>query len=295
MTMKIFRSVIAHIGIALAMIVLVSMLGAAVFGFRSLFDPLQSPEAQMGLVVVLAVSVLIVLLYLMVAGFSVINVATKEHALGLPEGSIRALIALFLIVMFTIVGVHLFRTVAGPIGGTLQNLTTEQVIELGERVIEIEPNQDGTFNATLRARITETGEQLALQLATVLGTLVTAVSAFYFGSTAVTSAQAAITSAQRAPAALAAATLSLDSITPPRVRAEPAQIVTLIGTGFVPGTRVKLAKIGGPEISAGNVTIVNGSTITCTFDLSNQAGLWDVVVINPDGNQVRKDGALGVE
>src|SRR3712207_8788266 len=42
------------------------------------------------------------LLFAIASGFSALDLATRDHALGLPEGSIRALIALILIMIFII-------------------------------------------------------------------------------------------------------------------------------------------------------------------------------------------------
>ena len=74
-----------------------------------------------------------------------------NQALGLPAGTIRALIALILILLFAIIGVHLFRMV-----GALDPAGTNAV--------------------------SAEGVALAQQLLTTVGTLVVAVSGFYFGT-----------------------------------------------------------------------------------------------------------------
>jgi IPT/TIG domain-containing protein len=279
------------VGMGVILFVLIISLG----GIPGLLPPLPTTaEIQMGMVVVLAVCVLIVLLCLTANIFSAIGLADARYALGLPDGSIRALIALFLIMIFIIVSVYLFRAVAGR-GVTLKNLTLAEVGELGERLVDVERNIDGTFNATLSTRISAAGEQLGLQLVTILGTLVTAVSAFYFGTTAVTTAQqaaaAAIMGAQASPGAL-----SIDSITPNSSQATAGSVaVILTGTGFVNGAQVRLRRTGTPDIDATNVTVVNASRITCTVNLTNQpTGQWDVVVVNPGGGQTTNAAAFQI-
>ena len=90
-------------------------------GVPSLIGTLPSTaETHMGMVVVLSVSVVLVLLYLMAAGFASLGLASRQNAIGLPEGSMRALIALFLIMIFIMVSVHMFRAVAGQTGATLK-------------------------------------------------------------------------------------------------------------------------------------------------------------------------------
>ena len=60
-------------------------------------------------------------------------------------------------------------------------------------------------------------------------------------------------------------------------------ITNLAGTNFQAGATVKLTRSGQSDIPATNVTVVNASQITCDFDLTGAAaGLWNVVVTNPD-------------
>jgi len=170
-----------------------------------------------------------------------------------------------------------------------------RVVDLGERVADVEQNQEGTFDVTLRAGITQAGEQLALQLATILGTLVAAISAFYFGTTAVTSAHHA-GEASRTGLQAETPALSIGSITPASSPVTASRVDTILtGTGFVNGAQVKLMLTGEPDIDATNVTVVNTTRIACAFDLTNKrGGRWDVVAINPDGSQARKATAFQV-
>jgi len=62
-------------------------------------------------------------------------------------------------------------------------------------------------------------------------------------------------------------------------------ITGLSGSNFLNGATVKLARSGNQNISATNVVVVSLTQITCTFNLPSNAtaGLWDVVVTNPNG------------
>lgn len=177
-------------GYFIVILIILVGLGALVVGVPSFFGPVPIGEIQMGLVVALAISSLLGLLTVMAAVYSNLMLTDRRQALGLPEGSIRALIALFLIMMFIIMSVYLFRTIAGREGIPLTNLTAEQVAELEGRIqiLDIEQNNSGTFDVIPKVGVTPAAEQLALQLVTILGTLVTAVSAFYFGSATTKSA-----------------------------------------------------------------------------------------------------------
>src|SRR5205807_5805646 len=99
--------------------------------------------------IVLGAASLTILLTIMGVIFQQLGLADPRQALGLPEGSIRALIALFLLMTFVIVSIHLFEHVADPKSAT-----------------------------------NEAAERFIQQIFTALLTLVTAVSAFYFGSRA---------------------------------------------------------------------------------------------------------------
>ncbi|MCB9160154.1 MAG: hypothetical protein H6644_09885 [Caldilineaceae bacterium] len=105
------------------------------------FRVLQESETQIGMVVVFAVSALVTLLTVTVIIFDRLKLTNAKQALGFPEGSIRALIALFLVIIFIIMGVYLFRTVAEGMVTQLTNLTADQVVQLGDHVIDVIQNE----------------------------------------------------------------------------------------------------------------------------------------------------------
>jgi PASTA domain len=84
-----------------------------------------------------------------VAAFAALRLTSPQKALGLPEGSIRAIIAITLILVFVIMSIYLVERVY------TDNLSTDEA------------------------------NNAATQLLATVGTLVAAVSAFYFGTGAV--------------------------------------------------------------------------------------------------------------
>jgi PKD repeat protein len=81
---------------------------------------------------------------------------------------------------------------------------------------------------------------------------------------------------------------SVTAITPASgVNTTTVSITNLAGSGFWPGstTVVILNRTGYPDtIAAGDIMVIDSTHITCTFDLTGQqAGPWNVVVTNPDG------------
>jgi hypothetical protein len=298
-------------GIAWAMFIILAMIIiplTGLFGVR-LGD---TPEIQMGMVTVLGLSVVMVLIYLMAAGFTSYGLSRRKYALGLPDGSIRAMIALFLIVIFVMVSVYVFRSIGGKTGAVLSRLTTADVLALGARAVDVTQRPDSLFDVTLRASMTPAGEQLGLQLITVLGTLVTAVASFYFGSSSVASATdpakraaavAALAGATRTTTTTTTATtattrpssLTVAGIDPASAKAGTSAVVaTITGTGFVAGTSVKLEK-NATAFAGSNVTIVNSTTLEASFDISgSRPGRLNLVLTPPGGPDVVKEDAFEV-
>jgi hypothetical protein len=89
-----------------------------------------SNEARIGALIVLGVSLLLALLFIVAAGFKMMGLANRDGALGLPEGSIRALIALLLILIFIMMGIYLYRSVGYPSVERLKPLSASQVAQL---------------------------------------------------------------------------------------------------------------------------------------------------------------------
>jgi len=98
------------------------------------------------------------------------------------------------------------------------------------------------------------------------------------------------------PAAFPTLAMLVTSITPSSgYNTGTINITNLAGSGFLPGSTVTLSRTGESDVAATNVTVVNGTTITCTFNLTGlRTGLWDVVVTDPGGPSSRLPGAFNV-
>ncbi|MCX6879947.1 MAG: IPT/TIG domain-containing protein [Verrucomicrobia bacterium] len=82
---------------------------------------------------------------------------------------------------------------------------------------------------------------------------------------------------------------TVTSITPASAARSAALSVTIHGTNFSGTPVVLLQKGGNANIVATNVSLVNSTSLTCTFNtLGVNAGTWNVVVLNQDG----RSGAL---
>jgi hypothetical protein len=72
-------------------------------------------------------------------------------------------------------------------------------------------------------------------------------------------------------------------------------ITSLTGSGFRTGATVLLMRAGHANITATGVTVVSPAQITCTLPITHaEAGAWDVVVINPDGQEAVLPGGFTI-
>lgn len=120
-----------------------------------------------------------------VSGFQYLNLTNPKAPLGLPEGSVQAIIALTLILLFFIMAVFLYGDLAHPEGEVL--LTKEQLAKLEpEEMAEARPAEGAPdmFAVVLNKR-NPAAEDLARQIVTTVATLVVAVASFYFGAKSV--------------------------------------------------------------------------------------------------------------
>lgn len=116
-----------------------------------------APEVYMTLIIIAGVIALLASLTVTTVVISSLNMGDSTQALGLPRGSVRALIALSLIIVFSMTSIF---------------LTNE---------LRVVPYVDVNGSKTMREPSTEK-VRFAQQLLTTVSTLVVAVSSFYFGT-----------------------------------------------------------------------------------------------------------------
>jgi hypothetical protein len=249
------------------------------------------PELMMGILVVIAIATLMSVLFIVAAGFSSMSLTDPKQALGLPEGSIRAMIALVLIMVFIIFGIHLFRKV-GSVNTTFLGVTkTVSAFKIsGDKPIPLvyQPRGDETgYDVYAVGEVNDEGKRLAQQLITTVGTLVVAIASFYFGSTMTSSAakkeREGIVAAQ---ALTAASNPVIKDIT--HKEGEKGQEITMeiTGTDFKAPRKVQLLR--GSEAMAGTEVLSNATKIQCKIMIDKEpGGKWDVVVLNEDGKEAR--------
>jgi len=149
----------------------------------------KRPEIVLTMVILLGIVLLLVAIGAFVILLRGFGLTDKRFALGLPDGSVRAILALSLILSFSMISILLYWDAAHPLVQTSVGVTTEQFDKLAAgSIVSIVPGAAaGTFNVGV-VIANPNALQLGQQLMTILGTLVTAIAAFYFGAASVASA-----------------------------------------------------------------------------------------------------------
>jgi hypothetical protein len=178
---------------------LIALLGAGAFasipiivitleGKKSLFSDVIFPVILVGGLVALIAAIA-----LLVSLLRALGLEDRRFALGMPDGSIRAIIAVMLILLFAMMAVFLYiDTAAGGGTNSLEAISKETLDAIpGTQLIRVRPSRsDPTrFDATVRLDRSQASSDIAKQLVTTVSTLVVAISAFYFGAQSVESAR----------------------------------------------------------------------------------------------------------
>ena len=188
--------------------VLLVITGVALYKlhFQELFsNPRLSEALSLSAIVLVGLALVVILMSVLVIIYSVIGVSDATQALALPEGSVRALIAFSLVLIFVCLGAFLYNSVndnALSPGGKVDGITEAQLGDLKTQfVVAYEPARsangsvqteaDGKtqlYNATYFIKPNKDAEDFAKQIFTTLATVFVSVVSFYFGSSTTTSA-----------------------------------------------------------------------------------------------------------
>ena len=182
------ESALATTGGGIVLVLLPST--AMVFG-QAFFA--EFPMIGLPTLAILGIMILFGALSLISTIFQRLGLADKTEALALPPGSIRAAIALSLIVLFGLISIMLYQSVADPY--PITNLTQGQkeamLRETGNRVMAVIPQSCGAaqcsditqlYTVHLVQPQGKDSTDMAKQLLILVGTLMTSVTSFYFGS-----------------------------------------------------------------------------------------------------------------
>jgi hypothetical protein len=182
------------VGVLVGVIVIVGSL-VVVASYLSPGDDI-SPQIALPVLAISGVVLLLGTLSIVSIAFTLFGIEDPKQALGLPEGSIRAVIALSLVVLFGIFSVYLYGNMARPGVDTVQGLSADDArnfvanLPKGQLMADVSKDVFGADNKktgevhTVYFKNSSSPESVdfAKQLLTLIGTLVTALVSFYFGS-----------------------------------------------------------------------------------------------------------------
>ena len=94
----------------IVMLTVVVVFAAILFAAWMLRD--EDPQMQLPLLVIGGLVALLGMLAVMAVAFKTVDLADPKQALGLPDGTVRAVIALSLILIFAVVTVYLFSNLS---------------------------------------------------------------------------------------------------------------------------------------------------------------------------------------
>ncbi|HWA53714.1 MAG TPA: hypothetical protein VG816_06030 [Solirubrobacterales bacterium] len=152
-------------------------------------DDVFQPEIVLPLVVIVGIVALLATLAIAAATFGLFNISDAKQALGLPAGSIQAVIALSLILIFAVVALYASGgtknqqlTSTGLSRAQLKSIPPQQVIQ-----VQRNKGKKGKKSSFTVVRTVEdqNAREINIQLLSTVSTLVIAVAGFYFGSKSV--------------------------------------------------------------------------------------------------------------
>jgi hypothetical protein len=279
-------------------------IGALVGMFWLLTKLTKDGSGSLALLAIGGVVVLILLLTAVAMVFKILGLTNDTQAMGLPEGSIRAVIALSLIVLFAILSVFLYQGVSIGSRNVIPNLpdterlqfirdhTTAQDIHSNLTKKGAEGNED-LYEVSYRSA-NATADDFAKQMLVLLGTLMTAVTSFYLGAGTATSAK----KAGEAAANEAAGSANAPTVTgiDPRsyaLTSGPSMTLQLTGANLDIVSRVKIAKAGVQL--PGTIVSKTATKLSCSIDVSTATpGVWDLTVDDGGPKSFTLSGALTI-
>jgi|SRR5215831_12809825 len=238
------------------------------------------PEFALPMLLLAAIVVFFGGIAVLVNVYRSVGLHDKRHALGLPEGSVRAIIALILIFLFFVAMTFIyFSVVRGQPSRRLQGLTPAQFTQIpASEIISSTPipatGTPTSYNVVIQGSVPTAAEDIGKNVIIILGTLVTAVASFYFGSKSATSA--AVAGAQIRAGGIAPPIPHVTSIAPGGGPTTGGTAVTLTGSGFSGVTAVNFGTEPAADFSSDSDTQITAISPSGT-------GTADITVTTPAG------------
>ena len=234
---------------------------------------------------------------------SVAGLSDKTQALGLPDGSVRAIIAISLVGMFAILAASVLQPQplheVSRVGLSEADVRTFQINNPGVKdlVIQITSSPDAsskTYNLSFLSSSTQALDEFGKQMLTLLGTLMTALTAFYFGGRTASSTTG--TDVSRVAPDL---TGIEDGTTIKNGTTAPISgplALTFTGTNLNSIRTARLVANAPDHIEIEAVSVLSSpNRATCVFPAREEfgnVGVWDITVTDDTGRTSTKKGLL---
>jgi hypothetical protein len=246
----------------------------------------------LAVLLVLGVVVLLISLAFTSVVFKSLGLSDRNQSLGLPEGSVRAVIALSLILIFMMSAVFLYMEVDQQ-EYTSTGITKEMLDEMPQdEIMSIRllgtQNNESLYEVTRIVKKDTASTDLAKQIITTMSTLVVAVAAFYFGTKSVSVAKSVTEEPEETPAR--------PGVTPASARLGDELDLKIAGEYLDSAKEVRLVK-GLEKIDATNVKAESSSLVTCHVKIPPEekfTGKYTVLIVHTDGEEMRFDDAFTV-
>jgi hypothetical protein len=272
---------------AIVVIALVSVLMG--LALRAVPDNHLSPEIALTILLVTGLGGLVTLLVIAVSIFHILGLSDSNRAFGLPEGTIRAIIAIGLIIIFAMVSVFLYYQVKLPPVSNVKGITQEQLNAIPiEKLKYSMPSENSTtlYDVQILLDRNPASDDVAKQLLTTIGTLAVAVAGFYFGTQAVSAAKGKPSSSEPV----------IRGINITRGKPGETKILEILGKDFLSPTSVKFTFMGASDMSLEDI-MASSSKIECKLVIPDKQkpGSYALVITNFDGGEDTLEDAFTVE
>jgi hypothetical protein len=250
------------------------------------------PSIVLSLLVIAGVIGQLLSLTIVALAFAATNLSDRNQALGLPQGTVRAVIALSLILIFMITAMYLYGHLARKGFGEVYKSTgiSEEMLKAWpqDEIVSVTPREEQgvkVFDVERAVGQSEASERFAAQILTTVSTLVAAIAAFYFGTRAV-----AVARGIEAPSEPVITGIEPNTGDAGKV----IRNVEISGKNFDGPVVVRLEK-GAETIPTMTDPPTSATKIICAFDLTGKStGDRDLVVVNQDGAEAREEKAFKV-
>jgi hypothetical protein len=167
---------------AISIIAIIVLLGGGIYILSNINTLTKGIPSYLTIAITIIAGVVVLLSILVISTYVLnsIGLSSQTDSLGLPNGSIRAIIAISLILIFAILVIFMFQYLVTPTQTVTMTYFSNTTI--GNQTIT--NSTSTTYSVPSQGAI-----DFAKQTLTALLTLVTAISAFYFGSKAASEAK----------------------------------------------------------------------------------------------------------